>query len=85
MTEIPVGNCAEALWCGEPWGGAPDCQPLEQACQRGGISKILKMTAKAAATIAAMELFYTRMEPWCRSLGTWEALPLFRRKARFYS
>lgn len=70
---------------GEPRGEVLDCQPPEQACRRGGISKILEMTAKAAATIAAVEPFYTRTEPWCRSQGTWEALPLFRRKAHFYS
>lgn len=57
----------------------------QQACLRGGISRILGKTAKAAATMAAMEPFYTRMEPWSWSQGTWEALTLFRRKARFYS
>lgn len=60
MTEIPVGHCAE-----EPQGAALPCQAPEQACPRGGISRILGKTAKAAATIAAMQPFYTRMEPWC--------------------
>lgn len=49
---------------GEPRGGVLDCQPPEQACRRGGISKILEMTAKAAAT---MEL-WSPITPG-RSLG----------------
>lgn len=85
MTEIPVGNHAEAPQRGEPQGGVWGCQPPEQACWRGGISKILETTARPATTIAAAEPFYTRTEPWCRSQGAWEALPLFRRKAHFYS
>lgn len=73
---------AEALQQEEAWVGAQDRQP--SAPERGN-SKLLGMTAKAAPTIAAMELFYTRTEPRCGSQGSWEALPLFRRKAHFYS
>jgi len=63
VTETPVGNRAEAPQWGAPRGGPPDCQPPEQARRRGGIPKIPETTENTAASIAAMEPFYTRTEP----------------------